>query len=364
MLLERHVTEKLLDHFRTALSERFPVQSMEVEHEPRLRDGRRGDLGLAITIDGEQNHVLVEFKRHAFPRDIEVARRQLADLAGADPRINQVMVWAESLSEGARKSLESAGIGYFDGSGSLSIRLGARQLLIDRPPLKPSWRDVGSLFTPEREKVLHALLLHWDAWRTGSDLAQASGASPNSVSVLMRELEKRGMVQSEGNGRSVRRQLTDPEVLLDTWARDWESRKVSKPRWFAFTQNPASLGETLAKRMGEGHHNDWAFTGQYAANSIAQLLTAVSGYDLIVPLGATSAIAEHLGLKRADRGFNVTLHECEDFALQHRLHLADRPGWFASPVVQYLELANAGGRSGELAGQVKKQLLAGGARDV
>ena len=86
MLLERHVTEKLLDHFRTALSERFPIQSMEVEHEPRLRDGRRGDLGLAITIDGEQNHVLVEFKRHAFPRDIEVARRQLADLAGADPR--------------------------------------------------------------------------------------------------------------------------------------------------------------------------------------------------------------------------------------------------------------------------------------
>jgi hypothetical protein len=180
----------------------------------------------------------------------------------------------------------------------------------------------------------------------------------------MRELEKRGMVQSEGNGRSVRRQLTDPEVLLDTWAKDWESRKVSKPRWFAFTQNPASLGELLAKRMGEGQHHDWAFTGQYAANSFARLLTAVSGYDLIVPVGATSAIAEHLGLKRADRGFNVTLHECEDFALQHRLHLADRSGWFASPVVQYLELANAGGRSGELAGQVKKQLLAGGARYV
>ena len=356
MFLERHSTEKLLVHFRTALSERLPVQSIEVEHEPRLRDGTRGDLGLAITIDGEPNHVLVAFKRHAFPRDIEMARMKLAGLAGADPRINQVMVWAESLSEGARKSLESAGIGYFDGSGSLSIQLGARQLLIDRPPLKPSWRDVGSLFTPEREKVLHALLLHRDAWRTGTDLAQASGASPNTVSVLMRELEKRGLVQSEGNGRSVRRQLTDPDVLLDTWAKDWESRKVSKPRWFAFTQNPASLGELLAKRMG---HHDWAFTGQYAANSFARLLTAVSGYDLIVPVGETSAIAELLGLKRADRGFNVTLHECEDFALQHRLHLADRPGWFASPVVLYLELANAGGRSGELAGQVKKQLLAG-----
>lgn len=131
---ERHVNGNLLGHFRTALSERLSVQSIEVEYEPKLRDGRRGGLGLAITIDGEPNHVLVEFKRHAFPRDIEMVRMQLAGLAGADPRIKQVMVWAESLSEGARKSLESAGIGYFDGSGSLSIQLGAPTARRPPPP--------------------------------------------------------------------------------------------------------------------------------------------------------------------------------------------------------------------------------------
>jgi hypothetical protein len=319
---------------------------------------------LGITVDGERSNVLVEVKRHAYPRDIERVRMQVAKLAGGDAHFDQVMVWADTLSEGARKSLEASGIGYFDASGSLSIRLGMRQVLIDRPPLKPNWKDVGSLFTPEREKVLHALLLHWDAWRTGTDLAGGSGASPNTVSVLMRELEKRGMVQSEGNGRSVRRQLLDPGELLDTWADDWESKKVSKPRWFAFTQNPASLGEVLAKRMGEGQRSDWAFTGQYAANSLTRLLTAVSGYDLIVPVGATAAIVEHLGLKRADKGFNVTLHECDEFALQHRLDLADRPGRFASPVVQYLELANAGGRSRELAAALKSQLFVGDAPHV
>lgn len=357
---EHQTTEKLLSQFRSVLFERVQIEDIEIELEPNLSDGQRGDLRLGITVDGERSNILVEVKRHAYPRDIERVRTQAAKQAGVD----QVMVWAETLSEGARRLLEASGIGYFDASGSLSIRLGMRQVLIDRPPLKPNWRDVGSLFTPEREKVLHALLLHWDTWRTGTDLADASGASPNTVSVLMRELEKRGMVQSEGNGRSVRRRLLDPGELLDTWANDWESRKVSKLRWFAFTQNPASLGEMLARRMGEGQPHDWAFTGQYAANSFTRLLTAVSGYDLIVRVGATASVAEHLGLKRADKGFNVTLHECDEFALQHRLELADRPGSFASPVVQYLELANAGGRSRELANALKGQLLVKGAPNV
>lgn len=356
--------EKLLSRFRSVLFDRLQVEDIEVELDPSLGVGRRGDLSLGITVDGVRSNILVEVKRHAYPRDIERVQMQFAKYADAGARFDQVMVWAESLSEGARKSLETAGVGYFDASGSLSIRLGMRQVLIDRPPLKPNWKEVGSLFTPEREKVLHALLLRWDAWRTGTDLADASGASPNTVSVLMRELEKLGMVQSEGNGRSVRRQLLDPGQLLDTWASDWEGRKKSKPRWFAFSQNPSALGELLAKRMSEGQTPVWAFTGQYAANSFARLLTAVSGYDLIVPPGETAAVAEHLGLKRADKGFNVTLHECDDFALQHRLELADRKGWFASPVVQYLELANAGGRSQELARALKRQHIDGGVRDV
>lgn len=355
--------EKLLLRFRSVLFDRLQVEDIEVELDPSFGGGRRGDLSLGITVDGVRSNILVEVKRHAYPRDIERVQIQFAKYVEAGARYDQVMVWAESLSEGARKSLETAGVGYFDASGSLFIRLGVRQVLIDRPPIKPNWKEVGSLFTPEREKVLHALLLRWDAWRTGTDLVDASGASPNTVSVLMRELEKLGMVQSEGNGRSVRRQLLDPGELLDTWANDWERRKKSKPRWFAFSQNPSALGEMLAKRMGEEQSQIWAFTGQYAANSFARLLTAVSGYDLIVPVGETDSIAEHLGLKRADKGFNVTLHECDEFALQHRLELADRPGWFASPVVQYLELANAGGRSHDLARALKSQHIAGGARN-
>lgn len=351
---------KLLLRFRSILQERMGIQNFEVREEPMLASGYRADLSLSMDVDGTKRQLLVEIKRHAYPRDVERIELQLQRLAGTSSEIDQVMVWAESLSEGARKLLESAGIGYFDASGSLSIKLGQRELLIDRPPIKPSWKSVSSLFTPEREKVLHALLLGWNNWRTGIDLVAASGASPNTVSVLMRELERLDMVQSKGSGRSVQRQLIDPEELLQTWAQDWESRKQAKARWFAFSQNPNALGEMLADRMGNDPTQPWAFTGQYAANSVSPLLTAVSGYDLIVPPGTTDEIAHRLDLKRADKGFNVTLHECSEFALQHRSEIDGRKGWFASPIVLYLELAEAGGRSRELAMAIKRNLIAKG----
>lgn len=352
--------EKLLLRFRAVLEERMGIQEIDVQRDPLPHSGYRVDLNLSIEVDGSRKQFLIEIKRHVYPRDVERIQVQLQRLSSASAGVDQVMVWAESVSEGARKLLEGAGIGYFDASGSLSIKLGHRELLIDRPPIKPNWKSVSSLFTPEREKVLHALLLGWTSWRTGTDLVAASGASPNTVSVLMRELERLDMVQSKGSGRSIQRQLHDPEQLLETWAQTWEIRKQAKARWFAFSQIPTALGELLATRMGNDPAQPWAFTGQYAANSWSPLLTAVSGYDLIVPPGSTQEIAQRLELKRADKGFNVTLHECSEFALQHRSQIEGRKGWFASPIVLYLELAEAGGRSRELAMAIKRNLIAKG----
>lgn len=340
------------------LRDRLNIDGIEAEHEPSFGTGA-ADLVLSIPVDGVRVKVVVEVKKNAFPRDIEWARVQLEGLAREDSTIDQKMVWAESLSEGARKSLEDLGIGYFDSSGSISLRLRNHHILIDRPPIRPLWREVGTIFTPERARVLHALLLGWDSWRTGVELAEVSGASPNTVSILLRELEKRGMVQSEGSGRSVRRQLVQPDALLDAWANQWAEGKRRKTRWFAFAQNPANLASRLAVRMLDDE-DEWAFTGQYAANCVTPLLTAVNGVDIIVPVGMAEAFAEDLELKRAEKGFNVTFHECEDFALQHRIPLPDRPGWFASPVIQYLELANEGGRSKELANELKNNRIAKG----
>ncbi len=355
---ERRLAEKLLAEFTAVLRDRLNIDGIEAEHEPSFGTGA-ADLVLSIPVDGVRVKVVVEVKKNAFPRDIEWARVQLEGLAREDSTIDQKMVWAESLSEGARKSLEDLGIGYFDSSGSISLRLRNHHILIDRPPIRPLWREVGTIFTPERARVLHALLLGWDSWRTGVELAEVSGASPNTVSILLRELEKRGMVQSEGSGRSVRRQLVQPDALLDAWANQWAEGKRRKTRWFAFAQNPANLASRLAVRMLDDE-DEWAFTGQYAANCVTPLLTAVNGVDIIVPVGMAEAFAEDLELKRAEKGFNVTFHECEDFALQHRIPLPDRPGWFASPVIQYLELANEGGRSKELANELKNNRIAKG----
>jgi DNA-binding transcriptional ArsR family regulator len=356
MRQNRSSAEKLLALFRGVLLDRLKIEQIDVEYEP-VQWTSRPDLALRIPIDGEIVHVLIELKRHIFPRDIEAARPRLAELTETGRSFDQVMVWAESLSGGARRSLESMGIGYFDASGSLSLRLGARQVLIDRTPPRPRWRDVGVLFTPERAKVLHALLQGGRAWYSGADLVKASGASPNTVSVLMRELERRGMVRTEGSGRSLRRELLAPDDLLNEWGHHWPPSSHRKTRWFAFAQNPATLPVLIANRLDKLQPFDWAFTGEYAANSLTPLLTAVNGYELIVPSGSAGFIAHHLELQAVDRAFNVTIHECEEFVLQHRFTGNDRLGWFASPLIQYLDLFQAGGRGPELADELKKELL-------
>jgi len=124
-------------------------------------------------------------------------------------------------------------------------------------------------------------------------------------------------------------------------------------------------GRDLKKLRHIGHRKAQAAVHRFEPKCLihagwSPLLTAVSGYDLIVPPGSTQEIAQRLELKRADKGFNVTLHECSEFALQHRSQIEGRKGWFASPIVLYLELAEAGGRSRELAMAIKRNLIAKG----
>jgi hypothetical protein len=148
----------------------------------------------------------------------------------------------------------------------------------------------------------------------------------------------------------MRRRLVQPEALLEAWANHWPAQQQETSHWFAFSQDPNALPAKLAEALDQRSMSEaWAFTGQYAANCMAPLLTAVTDYEIVVPRGGTRAVVEALELKAADRGHNVTLHERDEFALQHRLRLAARPGWFASPIIQYLDLLGSGGRGKELA---------------
>lgn len=119
--------EKLLLRFRAVLEERMGIQEIDVQRDPVPHSGYRVDLSLSIEVDGSRKQFLIEIKRHVYPRDVERIQLQLQRLSSASAGVDQVMVWAESLSEGARKLLEGAGIGYFDASGSLSIKLGGTE---------------------------------------------------------------------------------------------------------------------------------------------------------------------------------------------------------------------------------------------
>jgi len=138
------------------------------------------------------------------------------------------------------------------------------------------------------------------------------------------------------------RRITEPEAILDAWARDWAIKRPRRTRWFAASENPVMLANLLAECMEVELSYEWAFIRHSATKALTSIKTPVSNCVIVVPSGATNAIAQHLALRRVDRGFNVTLQECEEFGLQNRIKIKGCLGWYASPVVQYLELVSTG----------------------
>ncbi len=223
----------------------------------------------------------------------------------------------------ATENGKEAGINYWDGTGSMYFR--HRTYLVVQEfrregDHKPPRRHMR-LFSGAREQVVHALLQHW--WSTkgmefisGRDLVAMAETSPFTVSTTMQELEREEWVESVGKGPEIRRRVADPAALLDAWAKDWTGRHEVASSWHLYApKGPVvSLLSKLVDRDG------WALTGAAAANAVVPHLTSVDRAQVIVPKGKGEKWASDLGLKTAEKGFNVLFIERQGAALMF-------PGW-------------------------------------
>ncbi len=301
----------------------------------------------------------VEVMREAYPRDVRNAIGHLEarrDSAQDGVPVIPVLL-AERLSAGARAYLRERNIAHFDGSGSLYLSYGTWLINIERASEPAPPRRVGSLFMGAREQVVHALLTAGEGWLSGLELATLSETSTYTVSMTLQELERLEWVQSQGKGRNLRRRLAKPGELLDAWAEAWRQRKEAKSRWYAYGPSLNGLLQTLTDRLGEAGLADWGVTGTVAANITAPLLTSVDTIEFIVPPGHADQYAEAMGLKKVDRGSNVTLVERAGASRLFRHQPQDTPASFASPFIQYLDLQDDRGRNLELAAHLRAAVL-------
>ncbi|WP_437889275.1 hypothetical protein [Phytobacter sp. V91] len=347
---------KLLQDVTSALESILEARIVELSGLP-------GDDGIdcVLEVRGIQGVWImpVEAKKQAYPRDIRQAIWKIEEFCQKNankPDIVPIFV-AELISEGAREMLKAHGVGYYEMGGTLFINHKQSIIDIQRPRKRAVKRGSGDLFTGAREMVVHALLQSQGKWFSGEELSQHSGTSAYTVSGVLRELEMREWLEktSEG-GRSQRRRLINPGALLNAWAEDTRQRENRAFYGYLFAADAVDCVRKIERKVSQaGDDIRWALTGALAANQATPLLTGVNVAEIIVPPGSAQLFTQLTGIKSAEKGYNVVVHECVPAALQFINYENNIP--VTSDFIQYLSLLDGKGRNAELAEQFRREIL-------
>jgi hypothetical protein len=264
---------------------------------------------------------------------------------------------ADSISPGAKELLRSEGVGYYDSGGSLYLPAPGIYLYIDKPPPKTLVKSIRSLFSGRRAQVLHALLLHRQAWFGVNKLAQLGQVSPATTSQVLTELERFDWLETRGQGPSKERHLREPAALLDAWAKQVKSDQAPALRRYYV---PATQPDTLPMKVGavlDGRGVDYAISHEAAAQRLAPFLSSVSQVRLrLWPGQAADAALSDLGARLVTEGSNLALIETQstgELLFRERLDGL----WLASPIQIYLDLVRGEGRSKEMAEHFRKERI-------
>lgn len=333
---------QLLDQFMLSLG-KATGKAVDLTQTAFDGDGPRGLMRL------ESGHLLAfEYRRATYPRDVREAVFRQQQRQG-QPAPDQVVLLSPHLTEAARTLLRESNVGYFDGSGSMHLAFGDLLIHIDRPSPKQATRRTQSVYQGASGAVVLALLEARGAWYAGGELAARSGTSAFTVSQAVNELARLELIETQGAGRALQRRLTHPGKVLDEWVAAHRSRRDTTSHWYLFAQDPPALLRAVAEKIGRDPGT--FITGAAAANHHAPWLTSIDVVDVVVPPGASQAVAAALGLKPAKAGFNVHLIERAVAGRPPTVpgQVGDVGCHFANPIMAYADTLDGRGRHNELA---------------
>lgn len=354
---EQRRTARLVDALVAAVGS-VPTAGVELAGY-EVSDGTlTHDAALDVRVGDTRFSVLVEVKPELYPRD---AREQIARWAGREGRPRRrpgrpehFLIAADLISDGAKHLLAAEGIGFFADGGSLCLPFPGAFIYIDRPAPARAVRPIGSLFSGARAHVLHALLVQPQTWHNVQHLAERSGASPGTVSNLLKQMEQLEWVRTEGQGPFKTRQLVDPGTLLTAWASNAAEKGAAVRRYFVPGAKSAELPQRIAAALSNLPRS-YEVTAEAAAQHYAPFLTTFPAATVRALPVAIDRLALSLGAKEVAQGANLHVIDAEslkDFRLN-----ADGEISYATPVRTYLDLVNAPGRAKEAAEHLREQVL-------
>jgi hypothetical protein len=322
-----------------ALAQLPDVEIRAVQPDVRI-DSKQYDLAVVAEVKGRPVRFLVEARTSGYPRDVQQAIWQLADL----PRVQQELVdvplvAAPAISEAGRELLRRHRLGYWDTSGSVYIDLPWALYWIDRRAPAGQPRVLRSVYRGSAAQVLHALLLEPRRRWHVNELARRAQVSVSMVHQVCTFLEAQLWMDKEGKGPQSVRILHQPGALLDAWASahslaDYEVRRFH--RWARqFDELLRSVTDALAD-LGVEH----ALTLGSGAQLVAPYGTGAEHGWVLLPASATprlDEIARATKLQPVHEGETlIFLLTRERSPLLFRRQVQDY--WVASDVQLYLDL--------------------------
>ena len=222
-------------------------------------DSRNGaDAVIHLKIGGRDYPFLAEYKlKPTFDLIDTLAHK-------ATPSNHSWLLVTPRLTDRFVALCREAGIACLDLNGRVWIRRGP--LLIDRAGRRDGDAVVAmppapDLFSAKSSRLSRALLSPRTEW-SQAELAAQTGISRPLLSRLLDTLNQQGFVRREGSRRGGRWIASQPDALLDEWARrDTWARRVTLHQ-YSLLLPPESIADQVQSTFGAGR---LAFTQWFAA---------------------------------------------------------------------------------------------------
>lgn len=325
-------------------------------HPARIGPRSVRDPDAVFTIvapDGTSAIVLVECKGVVAPRDVANVAREVDAYANAAPPGKQAgfaMLVSPFVSPTTRRRLEERGLGWFDSTGNLRLRLDRPAVFIDRAGADrsglrdPADRQLKSLRGPAAAKVV--LELCEISLPIGvRDLAERAGVGNGTSARVLELLDREAAVGRDDDGAvvSVRKRR-----MVERWALDYKVMTFNDVLTTLDARGLAHALDMLSELDGAV-----AATGSAAARAyLPEDMTPVSPLvSLSLYAADPISLMARLGLRRVERGANVLVMRPYDEVVLSRTRVVGSLRC-AAPAQVVADLLTGPGRASEEAEQL------------
>lgn len=330
---------------------RVPViSSVEVQ-----ATGTEGATGLEVHLAGAGAawEFLLTTLREAPPSRVRFQLAQLPRVEAGQSTYRVLL--APWFGPDSQAILREAGVGYVDFAGNCRLSFGGIFIEVTgRLPAKKTIRAERSLFAPKSARALRLLLRHpGRAWKV-KEIRDAAEISLGQVSHVRQALLSREWARDTSSGLVV----SHAGRLLDAWRAAYRPRPARETEYYTVLHG-AALDEAVRRVQERNRKSNPGGQGlllraHSAARWLAPYLRTASLCVFALEPAEAELVSE-LGLKRVDRGANVTVTSPWDAGLLHDA-LEASPGVFTTGIVQTcLDLWCGGERSAEAGDHLRQQ---------